>query len=331
MGPARQPLAPAVAAGLFALVFLAAPAAAQQRPLTWSAGQPSGGWYEQAGGLAALVKAKTGRLDIRPVAGAAYGNMTKLQQGETDLAWSLPPVIAAAYNGDEPFKGRQSDIRLVMTGLGFVQTHFCVAEDTGIRSVREIFERKLPLKIGSPRPAGSDEWELRNLMAFYKTTYADLKGRGGEVVFGAFTELTAQFRDRRIDAFVLNNAVPAGDIAEASRGRKLRILPMEDDLLRHLATSGLVSAVIPKGSYMEVVNNDGDILSAAMANTIVTSAKMSPEVIHDFTAVLLGNLEALRKVHPAFADFDPRTALKLANVPLHPGAEKAFREAGLLQ
>ena len=174
--------------------------------------------------------------------------MTKLQQGETDLAWSLPPVIAAAYNGDEPFKARQSDIRLVMTGLGFVQTHFCVAEDTGIRSVREIFERELPLRIGSPRPGGSDEWELRNLMAFYKTSYADLKGRGGEVVFGAFTELTAQFRDRKIDAFVLNNAVPAGDIAEASHGRRLRILPMEDDLLKHLATFGLVSAIIPQGA-----------------------------------------------------------------------------------
>ena len=79
------------------------------------------------------------------------------------------------------------------------------------------------------------------------------------------------------------------------------------------------------------MNNDGDILSAAMANTIVTSANMSPEVIHDFTAALLGNLDALRKVHPAFAGFDPRNALRLANVPLHPGAEKAFREAGLLQ
>jgi TRAP transporter TAXI family solute receptor len=337
MGPARQPVRAGAAARLaacflaFASLALPPQAGAQQRALTWSAGQPSGGWYEQATGLAALVKAKTGRLDIKPVAGAAYGNMTKLQQGETDLAWSLPPVITAAYNGDEPFKGRQADIRLVMTGLGFVQTHFCIAEDTGIGSVREIFGKKLALRIGSPRPGGSDEWELRNLMAFYRTSYADLKGRGGEVVFGAFAELAAQFRDRKIDAFVLNNAVPAGDIVEASRGRKLRILPMDEDLVRHLATFGLVSAVIPRGSYKEVVNNDGDIPSAAMANTIVTSAAVPPEAVHDFTAALLGNLAALRKVHPAFGDFDPRTAAKLANVPLHPGAEQAYREAGLLQ
>jgi len=331
MGPARQSITSALAAVCSALILFAAPAAAQQRALTWSAGQPSGGWFEQAGGLAALVKSKTGRLDIKPVAGAAYGNMTKLQQGETDLAWSLPPVIAAAYNGDEPFKGKQADIRLVMTGLGFVQTHFCVAEDSGIRSVREIFERKLPLRIGSPRPGGSDEWELRNLMAFYNTTYADMKDRGGEVVFGAFTQLTAQFRDRKLDAFVLNNAVPAGDIVEAARGRKLRILPMDADLLTHLGSFGLVSAMIPKGSYRDVVNNDGDLLSAAMANTIVTSSAVSPEIVHDFTAALLGNLDALRKVHPAFSDFDPRKALRLANVPLHPGAEKAYREAGLLE
>lgn len=302
-----------------------------QRALTWSAGQPSGGWYEQAGGLAALVRSKAPQLEIKPIPGAAYGNMTKLQASGTDLAWSLPPVIAAAYNGDEPFKGRLSDIRLVMTGLGFVQTHFCIAEDANVRSVREIFDRKLPLRIGSPKPGGSDEWELRNVMAFYKTSYADLKERGGEVVFGSFAELAAQFRDRKLDAFVINNAVPAGDVIEAAHARKLRLLPMDADLLTHLGTFGLVSAMIPAGSYKEALGNGGNVLSAAMANTIVTSANVSPEIIHAFTAALLSDIPALRRVHPAFGGFDPRDAIRLANVPLHPGAEQAYREAGLLQ
>jgi TRAP transporter TAXI family solute receptor len=316
---------------LLAMAVLACTqAGAQQRTLTWSAGQPSGGWYEQAGGIASLLKMKGAPLDIKPVPGAAYGNMTKLQQSETDLAWSLPPAITAAYNGEEPFKGKQSDIRLVMTGLGFVQTHFCVADDSSIQSIREIFDLKLPVRIGSPRPGGSDEWELRKVLGFYNTTYADLKARGGDVVFGAFSELTERFRGRSIDVFVLNNAVPAGDIVEAARRRKLRILPMDDDLLKHLANYGFVPSVLPRGSYGDVVNNDVDILTVGMANTIVTSAKVPPEVIHEFTKVLIGNVEALRKVHPAFGGFDPKSAARLANVPLHPGAERAFREAGLL-
>lgn len=326
MGTARQSLATALLA-LGALV--ATGALAQPRTLTWSAGQPSGGWYEQAGGIATMLKSKGSTLDIRPVPGAAYGNMTKLQQGEIDLAWSLPPAITAAYNGEDPFKGKQPDLRLVMTGLGFVQTHFCVADDSAIQSIRELFDLKLPVRIGSPRPGGSDEWQLRKVFAFYNTSYADLKARGGDVVFGTFSELATRFRERGIDAFVLNNAVPAVDVTEAARKRKLRLLPMDDDLLRHLASHGLVPSVLPRGSYPDAAGNDVDLLTAGMANTIVTSTKVPAEVIYEFTRALLGNVDSLRKVHPAFAGFDPRGAARLANLPLHPGAEKAFREAGL--
>jgi hypothetical protein len=89
--------------------------------------------------------------------------------------------------------------------------------------------------------------------------------------------------------------------------------------------------VIPRGSYKDVVNNDQDIPTIAMANTIVASAKVPADVVHDFVKVLLADVNGVRKVHPAFKDFDPRDAVRLANVPLHPGAERAYREAGLLK
>jgi hypothetical protein len=88
--------------------------------------------------------------------------------------------------------------------------------------------------------------------------------------------------------------------------------------------------VIPKGSYKDVVNNDQDIPTIAMANTIVANIKVSEDVVYRFTKVLLSNLEDVRKVHPAFKDFSPKDAARLANVPLHPGAAKAYKEAGLI-
>lgn len=320
-----------VVAFALALSMVSVCAQAQQRNLTWSAGQPSGGWYAQSSGLAELVESRDPRFNINTTPGAAYGNMTKLQQAETELAWSLPPVIAAAYNGAEPYKDKQSDIRLVMTGLGFVHTQFCVAAGSPVRSIREIFEQKTPLKIGTARPGGSDEWELRKIFEFYTTTYADMHNRGGRIVFGSFTDLVNQYRDRNIGAFILNNAVPSTDIEQASLARTMRILPMDEDLLKYLGGFGLVRSVVPKGSYKDVVNNDFDIPTAAMANTIVTSEKVPADVIYDFTKILLGNLDAVRKIHPAFKDFDPNDAVTLANVPLHSGAERAYRQAGLIK
>ena len=88
---------------------------------------------------------------------------------------------------------------------------------------------------------------------------------------------------------------------------------------------------MPKGSYKDVVNNDQDLPTVVMANTIVANAKVPADVVHDFTRALVSNVDAVRKVHPAFKDFDPKDAVRLSNVPLHPGAERAYREAGLLK
>ena len=89
--------------------------------------------------------------------------------------------------------------------------------------------------------------------------------------------------------------------------------------------------MIPRGSYKDVVNNDKDIPTITMANTIVANQKVPADVIYQFTKVLLADVNGVRKVHPAFKDFEPKDAVRLANVPLHPGAEKAYKEAGLLK
>jgi uncharacterized protein len=110
----------------------------------------------------------------------------------------------------------------------------------------------------------------------------------------------------------------------------MRILPMDDDLIKFMEAHGLSRGVIPKGSYKDVVNNDVDIPTITMANTIVANAKVSEHAVYEFTKILLKNVGAVRKIHPAFKNFDPKDAVRLANVPLHPGAARAYKEAGLL-
>lgn len=316
-----------------ALVMAAVPAGAQQHNLTWTAGQVGGGWYAQAGGFVELVKGKAPQFNIKVVPGAGIQNMTKLQQGETEIAWGLPPFIAASYNGQDPYREKHGDMRLVMNGLGFVHIQFGVPADYPAQSIREVFAtaRTKPITIGTTPPGGSDEWVMRKVFEFYKTTYPDVRSRGGKVILVSYSDLVTQYRDRNMDIFFANLAVPGAAVQEASLARKMRILPMEEDLLKFMEGLGLSRGVIPKGSYKDVVNNDQDIPTIAMANTIVVNAKTSPQAVYEFTKILLADLDAVRKVHPAFKDFNPKDAVRLANVPLHPGAEKAYKEAGLIR
>jgi TRAP transporter TAXI family solute receptor len=321
----------AVLAVVVAMTLWAVPAGAQQKNLTWTAGQVGGGWYAQAGGFVELVKSKDPSFNIKVIPGAGIQNMTKLQQAETEIAWGLPPFIAASYNGLDPYKDKHADMRLVMNGLGFVHIQFCVPADYPARSIREVFEKKGPLTIGTTPPGGSDEWVMRKVFEFYKTTYPDVRSRGGKVILVSYSDLVTQYRDRNMDILFANLAVPGAAIQEASLARKMKMLPMDGDLIKFMEGLGLSRGVVPKGSYKDVVNNDTDIPTITMANTIVANAKVAPDVVNDFVKILLGNLEAVRKVHPAFKDFNPKDAVKLANVPLHPGAERAYRETGLLK
>ena len=316
---------------VLALVIAVVPATAQQKDLTWTAGQVGGGWYSQAGGFVELIKAKDPKFNIKVVPGAGIQNMSKLQQGETEIAWGLPPFIVASYMGQDPYKDKHGDMRLVMNGLGLVHIQFCVPADYPAKSIREVFEKKGPLTIGTTPPGGSDEWVMKKVFEFYKTTYQDVRSRGGKVVLVSYTDLVTQYRDRNMDVLFANLAVPGAAIQEASLGRKMRILPMEPDLIKFLEGLGLAKGVVPRGSYKDVVNNDVDIPTITMANTIVANAKTPPDTVYEFTKILVGNVDAVRKVHPAFKDFDPKDAVKLANVPLHPGAERAYKEAGLLK
>lgn len=313
-----------------ALALWAAPADAQQYDLTWTAGQIGGGWYAQAGGFVELVKSKNPKFNIKVVPGAGIQNMSKLQAGETEIAWGLPPFVAASYNGGDPYKDKHTDMRLVMNGLGFVHIQFGVPADYPAKSIREIFEKKGPITIGTTPPGGSDEWVMKKVLEFYKTTYQDVRSRGGKVILVSYSDLATQYRDRNMDIFFANLAVPGAAIQEASLARKMRILPMDDDLIKFMESLGLSRGLIPKGSYKDVVNNDVNIPTIAMANTIVANAKASEQAVYEFTKLLLGNVDAVRKVHPAFKDFDPKDAVTLANVPLHPGAAKAYKEAKLL-
>jgi len=322
-----------VIAAVLALLVPALTATAQQKTLTWTAGQVGGGWYSQAGGFVELIKSKDPSFNIKVVPGAGIQNMSKLQQGETEIAWGLPPFIAASYNGQDPYKDKHPDMRLVMNGLGYVHIQVGVPAEYPANTLKDVFEiaKSKPITIGTTPPGGSDEWVMRKIFEFYKTTYADVRAKGGKVILVSYSDLTTQYRDRNMDVFFANLAVPGAALQEASLARKMKILPLDDDCIKFLEGHGLSRGVIPRGSYKDVVNNDKDIPTIAMANTIVANQKVPADVVYQFTKVLLADVTAVRKVHPAFKDFDPKDAVRLANVPLHPGAEKAYKEAGLLK
>lgn len=250
-----------------------------QLQLTWSAGRPAATSDLQAERIAKLVRTKDPASNFRLEAGNAYDIMTRLQRGQITLAWAPPPLIVAAFTGTAPYSSPHGDRRLVMTGLGYVDTLFCVPGVSATQSIREIFEKKMSIRIGVGRAGSADEWELRKIFEFYKTTFAGFQHRGGRLVYGSFNELLDEYRSGSLDAVILTSAVPAAEMQRAASVHKMRVLSMDDDLLMYLESFGMVRTIVEEGSYRDLVDKDVGSPTAAMAYTIVSNAKV-PEGGH---------------------------------------------------
>ena len=86
-------------------------------------------------------------------------------------------------------------------------------------------------------------------------------------------------------------------------------------------------ADIPAGSYHGI---DHDTVTYAVKATVVASASASDEMVYDYCKVVFEHLDELKASHAAFKTLDPKEMMKGLTAPLHPGAEKYFKEQGWL-
>jgi len=190
------------------------------------------------------------------------------------------------------------------------------------------------------------------------TTFADLKGKrvnignagSGQratmdVLMNALGWTTADFAlaselqaaeqsqalcDNNIDAMVYTVGHPSGSIQEATTACDAVLVtvagPEVDQLVADFPYYRV--ATIPGGMYR---GNDSDVATFGVGATLVTSADVPDDVVYALVKSVFDDIDQFRSLHPAFANLDPR---QMANdglsAPLHPGAERYFREAGLI-
>jgi len=312
-----------------------------QQSLTWTAGAVGGGWHAISTGFADLMREKAG-LNIKVVPGGGAQNAVLIHKGEAEIGMGLPPLLQAAINGEDPYRGQKMpDLRALAGNMSLNTVHFYVGAETvfASMSVEEIIRGKKPIRLAISRPGSSDVWLFEHVMRFYglcagarvEECYRAWQGVGAKFVRGSYPEQAQAFKDRHVDGTFTFLALPAESITEASQGRVLKLLPFAEPLLQHLAELGVGKGMIPAGTYPKAVNGNEAMTSATMATTVTVSAKMADDLAYTLTHTLNDNAERVRKIHSSLADYDPALGYLRLGAPLHPGAERYYREKGYLK
>lgn len=301
----------------------------QKVSLRAAAGGVGGGWYTVLAGVAEVVAEKDPGIAIQVVPGGGLLNPPRVGTKEIEMAFVFPPFLAAAREGKAPFDKAYPDLRGVVKGFGASVGQFIVAESTGITSIKDIIEKKYPLKIAVDRVGTTDEWLFKNLLAFYGVDYEKIASWGGKVTHAGYNDQATLFKDRHVDAIFGNIAIPWTAAMEAQLSRKIKVLPFPEDLQKHLMDKYAFSqGEIPAGTYGVV---DQPLPTVASITTLAVHKDVPEDVVYRITKVICENPDRIRATHDSAKTFDPKQAFEGLGAPLHPGAEKYYKEAGLLK
>ena len=313
-------------AGLATAVALA-PAAHAEEFVTIGTGGVTGVYYPTGGAICRLVNQNRRdhgvRCSVESTGGSVY-NINTIREGELEFGVAQSDWQYHAYNGSSRFEeaGAFEGLRAVFSVHPEPFTVVARA-DAGI----ETFEDLLGKRVNIGNPGSGQRGTMEVLMEAMGWTTDD---------FALATELkaaeqSAALCDNQIDAMVYTVGHPSGSIQEATTACDSVLVEVSGEVIDQLIAENPFyrSATIPGGMYR---GNDADTMTFGVGATFVTSTDVSEDAVYTVVKAVFDNIDDFKGLHPAFANLDPAQMVSDGlSAPLHYGAARYYREAGLIE
>lgn len=318
----------AVGAAVLALPF--GHAARAQQTFEFVAGSLGGGWYTMAAGIAALVKDENPDIQIRVVPGGGLANPTRVNNNQSQMGWGIDAFTAAAARGEEPYSAKHEKLRSLGTGYSPTEHNLLRAADKQPEDMRGILTQK-GLRLGTPQRSSTDEMTMQRILRFLGSSPDKIRADGGRYLNGSYNDIAAAFGDGQVDYVYCALAKPAAILTEIGQGRRpARLVGFPDDVRKHLIDAYAYNeGVLPASAYPNLQSSDLKVTT--MDSVILLHEAVPEEVAYRMARTLIrAKGPRLTQIHGSMAAYDPAVAWKYSGVALHPGAVRAYREAGAM-
>jgi TRAP transporter TAXI family solute receptor len=325
----RSPIR-AMAYGLAASALLVGASfatASAQTFITIGTGGVTGVYYPAGGAICRLVNKDRGehgiRCSVESTGGSVY-NVNTIRAGELDMGIVQSDVQYNALKGEgQEFEGAGPFEELRAVFSMHPEPFTVVARaDSGIESFDDLKGKRV--NVGNP---GSGQRSTMEVLMDAKGWTMDDFALASEL---KSAEQAQALADNKIDAICFTVGHPSGTIQEATTTVDAKLISVAGPEVDQLVGSNpfYTKAVIPGGMYR---GTDDDVETFGVRATFVTSSEVPDEVIYEVVKAVFENFEDFKKLHPAFASLEKEEMIESAlSAPLHPGAEKYYKEAGLL-
>jgi TRAP transporter TAXI family solute receptor len=303
-------------------LMAASPVQAQQQFITVLTGGTSGVYYPMGVALSqiygkAIPDAKASVQSTK----ASAENLNLLQAGRGEIAFTLGDTLSDAWQGNEDagFKAPLKKLRGV-AGIYPNYIQIVASADSGIKTLADLKGKRI--SVGAPK--SGTELNARAILKAAGLSYNDF----AKVEYLPFGESVELMKNRQLDATLQSAGLGVASLRDLATSVKIVVVPVPPNVVSKVGDPAYQAAVIPANTYE---GQTTDVQTAAIQNFLATHEGVPADTVYKMTKSMFENLDQLQAAHAAAKSIKKETAAKNMPVPLHPGAEKYYREAGLLK
>jgi uncharacterized protein len=312
----------ALGAGVGALGVAGTSALAQQRFFRIGTGGTGGTYYPVGGMIANAISTPT--INVSAVAtNGAVANVNGIVGGSMESGFSQADVNAWAYTGTGIYEGKPKIEELrAIANLFPESVHVVVRKGLGVKSLADLKGKRVSID----EPGSGTIVNARALLAAFGVAEKDIRPEYLKQVQSA-----EKLKDGTLDAYFQTTGYPQGTLTELAATNGFELLPIEGDVRDKLMAQFKFFAKdrIPDGTYKDVKG----VETVAVGAQWTTTSKQPDDLVYEITKALWSDkTRAMLEVgHAKGKEIRKETALQGVSIPLHPGAEKFYKEVGLLK
>lgn len=300
------------------VLSLALAACGGSKQLTMLTGGTGGTYYPLGGEISNIISDQTDTKVTPSTSNASAENIEALAEGEADIAFTQTDVMSNAADGINAFEGKAIDNVLAIGSLYPETIQIVTTKDSGITSVEDL--KGKAVSVGAPG-SGTYVNAEQILAAHGLDIETDIKAQKLD-----FDESTGGIQDGTIDAAFITAGTPTGSVEGLSATNEITIVPIAQDKIDELVKQFPYYAAdtIPAGTY----KLESDVTTVAVLAMLAVTDSLSEDDVYEITKAIYENTSKITHAKGKLISLD--TALNGIGIDLHPGAEKYYKEKGLL-
>ena len=297
-------------------------ASAQQKFINILTGGQSGVYYPLGVALGQIYsKAIPDTKTSVQATKASVENLNLVQAGRGEIAFTLGDALSDAFKGDEE-AGFKTPLKGLRTVAGIYPNYIQIvaSADSGIKTLADLKGKRI--SVGAPR--SGTELNARAILKAAGLTYKDF----AKVEYLPFGESVELLKNRQLDVTLQSAGLGVASIRDLATAVKISVVAVPAEVVSKIGDPAYLPAAIPANTYP---GQTDPVPTVAIRNFLVTSEAVPADTVYAMTKALFTNLDQMAAAHAAAKAITAADAPKNVPVPLHSGAERYYREAGLLK